>query len=74
MLNGEMYDQKLWNAKWMIVPVIYLIKADSTGDILMNVMMACSKGKALKCTDYIQSVKPVQKLKANWLLWDDHCT
>lgn len=63
MLNGEMYDQKLWSAKWMIVRIIYLIKADSTGDILMNVMMMCPKGKL-----YIESVKPVQKLKANWLL------
>lgn len=52
----------------MIRPIIYLIKADSTGDILMNVMTACSKGKALKCSDYIQSVNPVQILKANWLL------
>lgn len=58
----------------MISPIIYLIKADSTGDILMNVMTACSKGKALKCSDYIQSVNPVQILKVNWLLEDDHHT
>jgi len=45
----------------MVVPVIYLIKADSTGNILMNVMMACFKGKALKCSDYSWPVKPVQK-------------
>lgn len=52
----------------MISPIICLIKADSTGDILMNVMTECSKGKALKCSDYIQSVNSVQLLKANWLL------
>lgn len=38
----------------MIASIISLLKADSTEDILM---IACSKGKALKCSDYIQSVK-----------------
>lgn len=56
----------------MISPIIYLIKADSTGGILMNVMTAFSEGKALEHPDYIQSVNPVQILKANWLLKDDH--
>lgn len=55
-------------------PYNLLDKTDSTGDILMNVMTACSKGKALKCSDYIQSVNPVQILKVNWLLEDDHHT
>lgn len=58
----------------MISPIIYLIKADSIGGILMNVMTAYSKGKTLKCSDYIQSVNLVQILKANWLLYDDHHT
>lgn len=46
-------------------PYNLLDKTDSTGDILMNVMTACSKGKALKCSDYIQSVNPVQILKVH---------